>query len=129
MYRFAQFDACKSATSELTRSQLDAWRRALAQHSWVVLRTRACSAAQWAEFSKLARAIPDAHRRTIIEHELDYSAATSSIEPVLRSIELANASGFRHLATTEKAGTATSQAVNLIAVRRAMSIDTSFVRR
>jgi peptidoglycan/xylan/chitin deacetylase (PgdA/CDA1 family) len=133
VYRFTWPDACASIERDDANRIVDAWRAALAKHTWVMLRMNSCSARQWQKFAVLARGIPDATQRTLIEHVLPHGTDANAVhETTLRSMEYANANGFRHLAIAESANreaqTQTTSS-NLEALRRVVSIETYPVKR
>jgi hypothetical protein len=122
IYRINWPDACEDIL-RLNSLAVTAWRAALSKHSWVAVNTHACSAKQWRQFAAFAHNIPGAMQRTLVEHAMP--EMTDSAESALRSLEHANANGFRHLGAIESTNTATS----IETLRRAVSVETYPLKR
>jgi peptidoglycan/xylan/chitin deacetylase (PgdA/CDA1 family) len=122
VYRIHWPDACEDISRPNSLAVTD-WRAALSKHSWVAVNTDACSAKQWRQFAAFAQNIPGAMQRTLVEHAMP--EMTDSAESALRSLEHANANGFRHLGAIESTHTATS----IETLRRAVSVETYPLKR
>jgi hypothetical protein len=96
----------------------------------VLLRTTTCDRNQWLELAALARDIPHAMEKTIIEHALDGASDAGAPARVATSLEFAHVAGFRHLAVAEVNAVRSLSNANVTEqLRRVISIETFPVKR
>jgi poly-beta-1,6-N-acetyl-D-glucosamine N-deacetylase PgaB len=129
--RLAWLNACGLQTEQDGSRSIANWRDALLAHNWVLLRTNACNRTQWLQLAALARTLPGAMERTIIEHVAPVLSNAANSDHIISSLEYAHASGFRHLAIAETVGQSNiSDAPSAIdGLRRVISIETYPVNR
>jgi peptidoglycan/xylan/chitin deacetylase (PgdA/CDA1 family) len=130
IYRYHWPDACSAAGVSLSPRDTSMWRDALQRHDWVLLQTTPCDREQWQRFAALARTIPNALQKTIVEHSLDASTGGPEPSRMATSLEFAHVAGFRHLAIVEANVAEKLRDAELIEqLRRVISIETSPVKR
>jgi peptidoglycan/xylan/chitin deacetylase (PgdA/CDA1 family) len=130
IYHYRWSGACSGADAKSQSQQLAMWRDALVQHDWVLLQVAPCNREQWQQFVAVARTIPNAMRKTIVEHAMDLSQSSAEPSRVATSLEFAHVAGFRHLAVAEvNAAPSLTDPQITEQLRRVISLETYPVKR